>query len=144
MRKSWKTAHRALGKGEAESSILSRSTRLIREHPRFQRTGIIFVSAVSTSHLDQLRGYDLGAFDYIPLPVAPTVPRQVRVFVDLYRKNRELERCNAELEQRVIERTTTLRRLNEELEARIEDRTREREKALAQLFAARRFIPSEN
>jgi signal transduction histidine kinase len=108
---------------------------LIREHPRFQRTGIIFVSAVSTTHLDQLRGYHLGAFDYIPVPVAPDLLRaKVRVFIDLYRKTRELERCNAELEQRVIERTAALRRLNEELEARIEGRTREREKALAQLF----------
>src|SRR5712672_4876512 len=37
--------------------------RVIREHPRFQRTGIIFVSAVMTTHGDQLRGYALGAFD---------------------------------------------------------------------------------
>ena len=112
---------------------------LIREHPRFQRTGIIFVSAVSTSHLDQLRGYNLGAFDYIPVPVVPELLRaKVRVFIDLYRKTRELERCNAELEQRVLERSAALRRLNEELEARIEERTREREKALAQLFEAQR------
>jgi signal transduction histidine kinase len=112
---------------------------LIREHPRFQRTGIIFVSAVSTTHLDQLRGYNLGAFDYIPVPVTPELLRaKVRVFMDLYRKTRELERCNAELEQRVLERTSDLRRLNEELEARIEERTREREKVLAQLFEARK------
>ena len=112
---------------------------LIREHPRFQRTGIIFVSAVSTTHLDQLRGYDLGAFDYIPVPVAPELLRaKVRAFIDLYRKTRELERCNAELEQRVLERSAALRRLNEELEARIEERTREREKALAQLFEAQK------
>ena len=112
---------------------------LIREHPRFRRTGIIFVSAVSTTHLDQLRGYNLGAFDYIPVPVAPDLLRaKVRVFIDLYRKTRELERCNAELEQRVLERSAALRRLNEELEARIEQRTREREKALARLFEAQK------
>jgi signal transduction histidine kinase len=112
---------------------------LIREHPRFQRTGIIFVSAVSTTHLDQLRGYNLGAFDYIPVPVAPELLRaKVKMFIDLYRKTRELERCNAELEQRVLERTDALRRLNEELEARIEERTRERETALAQLFEAQK------
>jgi signal transduction histidine kinase len=112
---------------------------LIREHPRFQRTGIIFVSAVSTTHLDQLRGYNLGAFDYIPVPVAPELLRaKVKVFIDLYRKTRELERCNAELEQRVLERSAALRRLNENLEARIEERTREREKALAQLFEAQK------
>jgi signal transduction histidine kinase len=112
---------------------------LIREHPRFQRTGIIFVSAVSTSHLDQLRGYDLGAFDYIPVPVAPELLRaKVRVFMDLYRKTRELERCNAELEQRVLERTSELRRLNAALEARIDERTREQEKVLTQLIEAQK------
>src|ERR1700730_6310729 len=42
---------------------------LIREHPRFQRTGIIFASAIMTANLDQLRGYELGAFDYVPVPV---------------------------------------------------------------------------
>jgi signal transduction histidine kinase len=113
---------------------------LIREHPRFQRTGIIFVSAVMTANLDQLRGYELGAFDYVPVPVVPELLRaKVKVFVDLYRKTRQFERLNAELEQRVVERTAALRRMNEQLERRIEERTREREKALAQLFEAQRM-----
>lgn len=108
---------------------------LIRDHPRFQRTGIIFVSAVMTTNLDQLRGYELGAFDYVPVPWAPELLRaKVKVFVDLYRKTRQLERLNAELEQRVRERTFALRRLSEQLEQRIEERTREREKALTKLF----------
>jgi signal transduction histidine kinase len=111
---------------------------LIRDHPRFRRTGIIFVSAVMTTDLDQLRGYELGAFDYVPVPWAPELLRaKVKVFVDLYRKTRQLEQLNAELEQRVQERTLTLRRLREELEQRIEERTREREEALAKLLQAR-------
>jgi len=77
---------------------------MIREHPRFQRTGIIFVSAVMTANLDQLRGYELGAFDYVPVPVVPEVLRaKVKVFIDLHRKTRQLERLNAELEQRIGE-----------------------------------------
>jgi signal transduction histidine kinase len=113
---------------------------LIREHPRFQRVGIIFVSAVTWSKLDQLRGYELGAFDYIPVPVVPELLRaKVKVFVDLYRKTRQLEQLNAELEQRVLERSATLRRSNEQLEHRIEERTRERENALAQLFEAQKM-----
>jgi signal transduction histidine kinase len=113
---------------------------LIREHPRFQRTGIIFVSAVMTTHGDQLRGYALGAFDYVPVPVVPELLRaKVKVFVDLYRKTRQLERLNAELEERVLERSATLRRLNERLEQRIEERTRERERALAQLYEAKKM-----
>ena len=113
---------------------------MIREHPRFQSTAIIFVSAVNFAHLDQLRGYQLGAVDYVPVPVVPELLRaKVKVFVDLYRKTRQLERFNAELEARVLERTAELRRFNEELEQRIEERTRERETALAQLFEAQKM-----
>jgi signal transduction histidine kinase/ActR/RegA family two-component response regulator len=113
---------------------------MIREHPRFQTTAIIFVSAVNFAHLDQLRGYQLGAVDYVPVPVIPELLRaKVKVFVDLYRKTRQLEKFNAELEARVLERTADLRRFNEELEQRIEERTRERETALAQLFEAQKM-----
>src|SRR6202790_5023683 len=114
--------------------------RMIREHPRFQRTGIIFVSAVMTANLDQLRGYELGAFDYVTVPVEPEVLRaKVKVFIDLHRKTRHLERLNVELEERVLERSAALRRLNEQLERRIEERTRQREKALEQLFEAQKM-----
>ena len=113
---------------------------MIREHPRFQRTAIIFVSAVNFAHLDQLRGYQLGAVDYVPVPVVPELLRaKVKVFVDLYRKTRQLEQFNAALEARVLERTADLRRFNEELEQRIEERTHERETALAQLFEAQKM-----
>ncbi len=113
---------------------------MIREHPRFQNTAIIFVSAVMLEHLDQLRGYRLGAVDYVPVPVVPELLRaKVKVFVELYRKTRQLEQFNADLERRVEERTAELRKFNEELELRIEERTRERELALAQLFEAQKM-----
>jgi len=113
---------------------------MIRQHPRFETTAIIFVSAVMMTKPDQLRGYQLGGVDYVPVPVVPELLRaKVKVFVDLYRKTRQLERFNAELEQRVAERTAQLQRFNEELEQRIEDRTRERETALAQLFEAQKM-----
>jgi signal transduction histidine kinase len=113
---------------------------MIREHPRFQATAIIFVSAVMLTYPDQLRGYQLGGVDYVPVPVVPELLRaKVKVFVDLYRKSRQLERFNAELEQRVAERTAELQRFNEQLEERIKERTRERETALAQLFEAQKM-----
>src|ERR1700681_1189192 len=103
---------------------------MIREHPRFQTTAIIFVSAVMMTYPDQLRGYQLGGVDYVPVPVVPELLRaKVKVFVDLYRKTRQLERFNAELEKRVAERTAEFERFNEEIEQRIEDWTRERGKA---------------
>jgi len=107
---------------------------MIREHPRFQRTAIIFVSAIMMSDLDRLRGYELGAVDYVPVPFTPELLRaKVRVFADLYRKTRQLELLNSELERRVQERTAELARANTELEQRVEQRTREREDALAQV-----------
>src|SRR5205814_600939 len=107
---------------------------MIREHPRFQKTAIIFVSAIQVTDLDLLRGYQLGAVDYVPVPVIPELLRaKVKVFAELYRKTRELERLNAELEIRVAERTAELAQANAELEQRVEQRTREREAALAQV-----------
>jgi PAS domain S-box-containing protein len=82
---------------------------MIRQHPRFQRTAIIFVSAVHLTDLDQLKGYEHGAVDYISVPVVPELLRaKVRVFAELHRKTRQLEILNRELEQRVLERTEEL------------------------------------
>ena len=82
---------------------------MIREHPRFQRTAIIFISAILLTDVDRLRGYEMGAVDYVPVPVVPEVLRaKVKVFAELYRKTRDLERLNAELERRVAERTAEL------------------------------------
>ena len=84
---------------------------MIRQHPRFQRTAIIFVSAVHLTDLDQLKGYEHGAVDYISVPVVPELLRaKVRVFADLHRKTHQLETLNRELEQRVLERTEELAR----------------------------------
>ena len=120
---------------------------MIREHPRFQKTAIIFVSAVMMTEPDRLRGYEAGAVDYVSVPIIPEVLRaKVKVFAELYRKTRELERLNAELEQRVLDRTAELeassaqlQALNDQLEHRIEQRTQEREEALAQLFEAQKL-----
>ncbi|NRP21576.1 Blue-light-activated protein [Ensifer adhaerens] len=120
---------------------------MIREHPRYKNIAIIFVSAVMMAEPDRLRGYAAGAVDYVSVPIVPDVLRaKVKVFADLYRNARELERLNTDLEIRVRERTmeleasaAELRRLNEELEERIEERTRERETALAQLFEAQKL-----
>src|SRR6266478_1439343 len=107
---------------------------MIRNHPRFQTTAIIFVSAVAMTDLDRLKGYEYGGVDYVPVPVVPDLLRaKVRVFADLYRKTRQLENMNAELERRVDERTAELAQTNAELEQRVEERTREREAALAQV-----------
>jgi signal transduction histidine kinase len=98
--------------------------QIIRQHPRYQKTAIIFISAVHLTDLDRLKGYEHGAVDYIAVPVIPQILRaKVCVFAELYRKTHQLERLNCELEQRVAERTEelqlraeALQRLNVELQ----------------------------
>jgi len=76
--------------------------KLIRDHPRYRRTSIIFCSAIHMSDRDRLKGYQCGAVDYVSVPVIPEILRaKVSVFADLYRKTRQLETVNQELEQRV-------------------------------------------
>lgn len=107
---------------------------MIRDHPRFAQIALIFVSAVHMSEIDSLRGYQAGAVDYLPVPIVPALLRaKVRVFCDLFRKTRQLEILNAELERRVEARTAELAAANADLERRVEARTREREEALAQV-----------
>jgi signal transduction histidine kinase len=108
--------------------------RMIRDHPRFVQTALMFVSAVSVTEFDLLKGYEHGAVDYMPVPIVPDLLRaRVRIFIDLHRKTRALEGLNTELERRVEERTAALAEINQQLEKRVEERTRERELALAQV-----------
>jgi PAS domain S-box-containing protein len=83
---------------------------MIRQHPRFQKTAIIFISAVHLTDLDRIKGYQRGAVDYIAVPVVPEVLRaKVSVFAELHRKTRQLESLNRELEKRVAARTEELK-----------------------------------
>jgi signal transduction histidine kinase len=71
---------------------------MIRQHPRFQQTAIIFISAVHLTDLDRLQGYRHGAVDYISVPIIPELLRaKVSVFSELHRKTRQLEMLNQEL-----------------------------------------------
>jgi PAS domain S-box-containing protein len=82
---------------------------MIREHPRCERTAIIFASAVHVSEFDRLKGYETGALDYLPVPIVPQMLRaKIRVLSELHRKTRQLARLNEELEHRVGERTRAL------------------------------------
>ena len=94
---------------------------VIRQHPRFQRTAIIFISGVHLTDQDMIRGYRSGAVDYIGVPVIPEVLRaKIGVFVELYRKTRQLESLNRNLELRVAERTQELRKSEAQFRVRAE------------------------
>src|SRR5688572_28049324 len=72
---------------------------LIHQHPRYEKTPIIFVTAVHITDLDRIRGYDLGAVDYVFVPVVPQILRsKVAVLCQLFRQRRELQRLNDDLE----------------------------------------------
>jgi signal transduction histidine kinase len=104
------------------------AARLIHEHPRFERTPIIFVTGVHMSELDRLKGYKVGAVDYVAIPVVPEILRsKVAVLVELYCKRRELIDLNrhlAEANERLAEanvalqaeKTRELRALNASLQ----------------------------
>lgn len=71
---------------------------LIHEHPRFERTPIIFVTGVHVTELDRLKGYKLGAVDYVYIPVVPEILRsKVSVLVELHLQRRELQNLNRSL-----------------------------------------------
>ena len=94
---------------------------MIREHPRFKNTSLLFVSAIQFEDVHRIRGYQLGAVDYVPVPIIPDILRaKVKVFADLYRKTRMLEDLNRELEQRVCERTAELESSNSDLQLAID------------------------
>ena len=91
---------------------------LIRERDQTSRIPIIFLSAVNkeTEHL--MRGYEMGAVDYVFKPVEAVVLRsKVSVFVDLYRMRRQVEeQALAEQELREAHYHEQLERLKVEAE----------------------------
>ena len=103
---------------------------MIRQHPRYQKTAIILISAIHLADVDRVKGYEVGAVDYVPVPVVPEILRaKVSVFVDLYRKTRELETLNMLLEERVTERTADLA----SLAARLQEADRRKDQFIATL-----------
>jgi two-component system sensor histidine kinase/response regulator len=94
------------------------TAQLIRQRPRSELTPIIFVTALDQAETDMVRGYDLGAVDFVFAPVVPAILRaKVAVFIELYRAQQELRRYRSRLELLVEERTTALTAINRELEA---------------------------
>ncbi|HEY1892086.1 MAG TPA: response regulator [Steroidobacteraceae bacterium] len=120
------------------------AAKLIHEHPRFEKTPIIFVTGVHLDDLDRLRGYSLGAVDYVSVPIVPEILRsKVSVLVELYCKRKALQRANEEL-------ASANARLSEANIALQEEKTRELERlndslqrANSELEAANQSLQSE-
>ena len=100
---------------------------MIKRRQRTQQVPLLFLTARMLDQQDELRGYAVGAVDYLTKPLDPQILRaKLAVFVDLYRKRRALVRVNVELQRQISERqriAEDLRRMNQELETRVAERT---------------------
>ena len=68
---------------------------MIRQHPRFEETAMIFISAVHLTDMGRLRGYERGGVDYISGTVIPDLLRaKVKVFAELHWKSQQLKDMN--------------------------------------------------
>jgi signal transduction histidine kinase len=113
------------------------AAKLIHEHPRFERTPIIFVTGVHLDDLDRLKGYSLGAVDYVSVPIVPEILRsKVSVLVELYCKRKELQRANVRLSEANIA-------LQDEKTRELEIVNRSLQHANGELEAANRSLQSE-
>lgn len=101
--------------------------RVIKQRRRTRDIPILFLTAHMLDHRDVLRGYGVGAVDYLIKPVHSDILRsKVAVFVDLFRKTRALARANEALQREMVARAEIaheLREINLELERRVSDRT---------------------
>ncbi len=101
---------------------------MIHDHPRFERIPIIFVTGVHDTEFDRLKGYKLGAVDYVSIPIVPEILRsKVSVLVELYNQRRQLQKLNhslaeanitlhAEKTHELEQANLRLQRVNEALE----------------------------
>lgn len=107
---------------------------MIRSRSRSEHLPIIFVTSEALTDDFRLKGYELGAVDYILSPVLPQILRaKVAAFADIYRmrdqskrdaeemrkKNEEIARQNLDL----VEKQAQINQLNASLEIKVRDRT---------------------
>jgi signal transduction histidine kinase len=93
---------------------------MIRQRDKSRYTPIIFLTAADKTHTEAVRGYAVGAVDYLVKPVVPEFVRsKVSVFVELAKKSELLRRQAAQLresEQAALELADARAELVRELE----------------------------
>src|SRR5262245_14280133 len=102
---------------------------LIKQRRRSQHVPILFLTAHVVEEADVLRGYGAGAVDYLSKPINAEILRsKVGVFIELFRKSKQLAEQNVEVEREVADREQAreaLRQANLALEERVQERTAE-------------------
>ncbi|WP_052646978.1 sigma-54-dependent transcriptional regulator [Spirosoma spitsbergense] len=100
--------------------------RRLKSDPDTADIPVIFMTAM-TETIDKVNGFNMGAVDYITKPFQlPEMMARVQTHLTLRQLQRELEQTNAQLEERVAERTQALTT------------------ALAQLDASKNQLQAEN
>jgi signal transduction histidine kinase len=116
------------------------TARMIHGHPRFESTPIIFVTGIHTSELDRLKGYEVGAVDYVYVPVVAEILRgKVSVLVELHCQRLELKRLNHSLQEANAKLDAANRKLQREKEselAKLNDRLKQSNRELLRSNAA--------
>jgi signal transduction histidine kinase/FixJ family two-component response regulator len=103
------------------------TAQIIRGREQTKSIPIVFLSAVNKEAEHLMRGYSMGAVDYVFKPVDPVILRsKVAVFVDLFEKTKEVE-SKARHEQALLD--ATLRANSERLRAEQELRRSEQRQA---------------
>jgi PAS domain S-box-containing protein len=100
---------------------------LIKQRRRSAHVPILFLTAHSSNDDEVLRGYGVGAVDYLNKPINAHILRsKIGVFLDLFRKTRALAELNETLQNEVNLREraqAALQSANDELERRVQERT---------------------
>jgi len=101
--------------------------QLIKQRKRSRHVPILFLTAHSVNDEDLMRGYGVGAVDYLSKPINPDILRsKIGVFVELYRATRVILELNDALQREVVARESAqeaLRAANRDLERRVQERT---------------------
>jgi PAS domain S-box-containing protein len=101
--------------------------KLIKRRKRSEHVPILFLTAHLVDDDDVLKGYGVGAVDYLSKPINADILRsKIGVFIDAFKKTAALAELNQALQREVAVREraqAALRVANEELERRVQERT---------------------
>lgn len=80
------------------------TAELLRGIEKTKNIPIIFVTALSKEKASIFKGYEVGAVDYLSKPIDPLILKsKARIFIDMYRQRKVIEKQAAELEDKVRE-----------------------------------------
>jgi diguanylate cyclase (GGDEF)-like protein len=110
------------------------TVQMMRSSRRGAEVPIIFMTAYSPDDISRLKGYQMGAVDYLFTPIIPQILQtKVSVFVQLVQKNLELQKKTQELAELNkdlrIQRINDLKEINAALQLEIIERRQAEQRA---------------